>query len=356
MKVLLLIPSVLRTGIEDAVAQNKHPRMDYYALSDYLNAAPETCADLAGYAEMDADPHPLIALMTRLGGRDAGLAAYGFLRCKNYDAVFTNGENVGLPLALLLKSGGGKKKLRHVTIGHKPSTGKKRLLFKHLQSEFDTIFVYARTQKNAAKNLGISESRLKRIPFHADEKFYAPVPSAFVNPHQISAAGLEWRDYPTLLRAVQGLSGETTQITVKLAAASPWSKHTNETEKIDLPANVSARRYEYNELRDLYAQSAFVAVPLYENDFQAGVTTLLEAMAMGKPVIITQTTGQTDVITNGENGITVPPGDANAWQEAILHLQGDAALREYLGQNARRWVMENATLDKWVENIAGALK
>ena len=352
MKALLLIPSVLKTGVAEAVLQNKHPRMDYYALSDFLNSEPGNTADLAGYAEMEADTHLLIRLLTRLGGRDAGLAAYGYLRRRNYDALFTNGENVGLPLALLLKSGGGKKGVRHVTIGHKPSTGKKRLLFKHLQSEFDTIFVYAATQLVAAKNLGIAESRLSLIPFHADEKFYAPLPEAKVNPQQISAAGLEWRDYPTLLRAVQNLP----KVIVKLAAASPWSKHTNETEKMEMPDSVSARRYEYGELRELYAQSALVAVPLYENDFQAGVTTLLEAMAMAKPVVVTQTTGQADVVTDGENGLTVPPGDAPAWEAAILRLQTDAALRKTLGQNARKWVVQNATLDIWVQNIARALR
>lgn len=352
MKTLLLIPSVLKTDTADAVAQNAHPRMDYNALADFLNGEPGS-ADLAGYAELDRETHPLVRLLTRLGGRDAGLAALGFIRRKNYDVLFTNGENVGLPLALLLKLTGGKKRLGHVTIGHKPSTGKKRVLFTGLQSQFDTIFVYARVQYDIAKNeLGIDEKRLRLIPFHADDRFYKPQESAHTNPCQISAAGLEWRDYPTLLKAVGALPPETV---VKLAAASPWSKHTNETEKIDLPPNVSARRYEYNELRDLYATSAVVAVPLYENDFQAGVTTLLEAMAMGKPVIVTQTTGQTDVVVNDENGITVAPGDVNGWVDALTRLQSDAVLRDRLGKAAQTWIQENATLDTWVRNIAGAL-
>ena len=39
-----------------------------------------------------------------------------------------------------------------------------------------------------------------------------------------------------------------------------------------------------------------MAVPVDDVDFQAGITTILEAMAMGKPVIVTHTYGQTDVI------------------------------------------------------------
>jgi glycosyltransferase involved in cell wall biosynthesis len=45
-------------------------------------------------------------------------------------------------------------------------------------------------------------------------------------------------------------------------------------------------------LRDLYSQSRFVVVPLHEVDFDAGVTTLTEAMAMGKAVIVTRTRGR----------------------------------------------------------------
>ena len=63
---------------------------------------------------------------------------------------------------------------------------------------------------------------------------------------------------------------------MSLAAASPWSKRANETEGRALPDNVTARAYNYRELRDLYASASFVVVPLYETDFQAGVTTILE--------------------------------------------------------------------------------
>ena len=81
-------------------------------------------------------------------------------------------------------------------------------------------------------------------------------------------------------------------LSVKLAAASPWSKHEDQTAGRALPPNVDARRYDYAALRALYAESSFVVVPLRETDFQAGVTTILEAMAMGKAVIATRTTGR----------------------------------------------------------------
>ena len=294
----------------------------------------------------------------KFAGRDAALALMGFLRRKEFDAIFTNGENVSIPLALMLRvaraSAPGRRP-GHVTIAHKLSTGKKRFFFKTLElhRELDTLFVYAETQqKFGVEKLGIPASKLRLIPFHADAAFYRPLPQVAVKSNQISSAGLEWRDYPTVIEAVKGMP----DLQVRLAAASPWSKHSNETEGRELPSNVEARRYEYGELRYLYASSAFVIVPLYENDFQAGVTTLLEAMAVGKAVIVTQTTGQTDVVKNEVNGLTVPPGDVAAWKTAITRLREDTALRERLGQTARRWIEENATLDRWVKNIAAGIE
>ncbi len=353
MKTLLLIPSIAKIDLDAAIAADRHPTMDYDALVQALRAVPGDRADVLDYAAVDSESHPAVRAVLKLAGRDAALAMLGFLRRGDYDAIFTNGENVALPLAMLLKTVPSRP--RHVTIGHRLSTGKKRLFYERLRvhRQMDTIFVYATTQLEFAKKvLHIPGRVLSLIPFHADHRFYRPLPEAQVREAQICAAGLEWRDYPTLISAV----AEKTDLTVKLAAASPWSKHDDETKDRALPAHVNARRYDYNALRELYAQSAFVVVPLYENDFQAGVTTILEAMAMGKAVIATRTTGQTDVIIDGETGLYTAPGDVAGWQKAIDRLRTGGDLRARLGRNGRRWLEENATLDRWVESIVTALR
>ena len=350
-KALLLIPSVLKTDIAAAVSEDRHPVMDYYALAETLRTRHGILVDIADHAAADADTTPAVRLAHKASGPDAALAMLGWTRRRHYDALFSNGENVGIPLALLLGlTGGGPG---HVTIGHRLSAGKKRLFFQTLkaQKQMRTIFVYAQAQSDwATDTLGIAPEKVSLIPFHADDRFYRPL-SLVPAPNQICAAGLEWRDYPTLIDAVS----ELPELSVKLAAASPWSKGRNETEGRTLPPNVDARRYDYAGLRDLYANSLFVVVPLYETDFQAGVTTILEAMAMGKAVIATRTAGQTDVIEDGVTGLTVAPGDVEGWQAAILRLRTDDALRERLGRAARRWVEENATLDLWAARLAEAV-
>jgi len=351
MKTLLLIPSFVKTDIDAEVAANRHPTMDYHALAAALRVRHGAAVEILDYNAVDRETAPAIQLARKCGGRDAALAALAFSRRKNYDAIFSNGENVGVPLALMMA--GWPQGVGHVTIGHRLSTGKKQIFFQFLKAQrrLDKIFVYAQSQYDwGLDRLRIAPEKLALIPFHADDHFYHPL-STPVNPNQICSAGLEWRDYPTLIEAVVSMP----DLSVKLAAASPWSKHEDQTAGRALPPNVDARRYDYDALRSLYAESSFVVVPLRETDFQAGVTTILEAMAMGRAVIATRTTGQTDVITDGETGLTVAPGDVAGWQQAITRLRQDHLLRERLGRNARRWVEENATLDHWASRLAEAV-
>jgi len=352
MRALLLIPSFVKRETVQEVANDRHPRMDYDALANGLRTAGIEIR-LLDYGAVERERALLIRLTCRLAGRDAALALLGFQQRRWCQVFFTNGENVAIPLALLLKL--VLQRPGHVTIGHRLSTGKKRLFFTLLrvQGQIDTLFVYARTQwEHAVHRLEISPEKLSHIHFHADDRFYRPLPERPVSPRRICSAGLEWRDYPTLIDAVR----DAPDLDVQLAAASPWSKHRDETAGSSLPAHVAVRCYSYSELRELYATSSVVAVPLYENDFQAGVTTLLEAMAMGKAVVVTRTTGQTDVLVDGENGLLVAPGDVEGWQQAISGLLSNDAHRERLGRNARAWVEEHATLDRWVGHLVAALQ
>ena len=339
----MLIPSIAKKEIEGEVAAGNHPTMDYFALQIELKAT------VADYDVVDACRHPLVRF-ARKAGRNVALAAYGFVHRREFDVIFSNGENVSIPLAALFGISG--RRPAHVLIGHHLSTPKKRVFLRALHNQMDLIYVYAETQRQYAISvLGIPESHLRLIPFHADHHFYHPMDVMEPVKRVISSAGLEWRDYPTLMEAAKDLP-----VHVKLAASSPWSKHKNETEQRTLPQNVSARRYSYRELRELYAESVVVVVPLYDNDFQAGVTTMLEAMAMGKPVIVTQTIGQRDVITDGVNGIYVPPGDSKALREAVNRLLNDPILASQIGSAARKTIEMEMSLDHWVTRIANGVR
>ncbi|MBM4300452.1 MAG: glycosyltransferase [Deltaproteobacteria bacterium] len=73
---------------------------------------------------------------------------------------------------------------------------------------------------------------------------------------------------------------------------------------------------------------------------------LLEAMAAGLPVIATEVGGLPEVVTDGENGLLIPPRDAGALAEALTRLLGASDFAKKLGQNARKHVREHYSLDR----------
>ena len=79
--------------------------------------------------------------------------------------------------------------------------------------------------------------------------------------------------------------------------------------------------------------------------------TLLEAMASGKPVVGSDISGITDVITNEQNGLLVPSMNPEALAKAILQLLNNEKLRRRLGQNARKLMVEKYSFDIINERI-----
>lgn len=63
---------------------------------------------------------------------------------------------------------------------------------------------------------------------------------------------------------------------------------------------------------------------------------LPEAMASGKPVVTTNIEGYRQVVTDGVDGVLVPPRDETALAGALCELLGNASERERLGVNGRR--------------------
>jgi glycosyltransferase involved in cell wall biosynthesis len=73
---------------------------------------------------------------------------------------------------------------------------------------------------------------------------------------------------------------------------------------------------------------------------------LLQAMSVGVPAIVTDVGGMAEVVKNAHGGLTAPVGDAAAMADALVQLANDTALRSLLAGNARTAYRENFTLDR----------
>lgn len=88
------------------------------------------------------------------------------------------------------------------------------------------------------------------------------------------------------------------------------------------------------ELVDRYRDADVVVVPTVAGEGFGLVAA--EALACGTPVIASAQGGLTEVVRHGEDGLLVPPGDAQALASAMGRLLGDATLRARLATGAHR--------------------
>jgi glycosyltransferase involved in cell wall biosynthesis len=77
---------------------------------------------------------------------------------------------------------------------------------------------------------------------------------------------------------------------------------------------------------------------------------IIEAMAMGKPVIASDVGGIPDLVTHGCNGLLVPPGDSGALANAILDLYENADKRKEMGEEGRK-TAAGYSVDAMVQKI-----
>jgi glycosyltransferase involved in cell wall biosynthesis len=80
---------------------------------------------------------------------------------------------------------------------------------------------------------------------------------------------------------------------------------------------------------------------------------LLEAMALGTPVIASRVGGLAEVLDDGATGILFPPGDKDALARAIVRLHDDPALARRLADNARRLQRARYSVDAMIDGYIG---
>ena len=339
---LLTMSGTIPADSAEQVARGERPRADYSLLRDAFDA------DLVDVTAARQSGGRIGRLLERVGGPGLLLGWVCFKWRSRYEVIVTDGEQVGLPFAMLGRLL-GRRRSRHVMIVHVLSVAKKTRLLRVLRlvPVIDKFVVYSSAQRDhLVVELGARADQVVVTTFMVDPVFFAPEAVTAERRRMICTAGLERRDYPTLMRAVEGLD-----VDVVIAAASPWSKWADSSADRPPPANVEICRLGFVDLRRLYAESAFVVMPLVDVDFQAGITTILEAMAMERAVVCTRTAGQTDTIVDGETGIYVPPGDVEALRSAIVDLLDDPARAQRLGTAARRWVLEHAGVETYAARL-----
>ena len=346
-KILSVATAGLLTNQLQDTDHKQYPRVDYVELEGLLGA--ETI-DYSAYDKTVAGG--ILRWIEREIRSDIYLTGISWWKSRKFSTVFTWSERAGIPFA-------GFKKLfssnvRFVTMFHSWSARQEFMLTKlKLFPVMDDIIVHCESMRHNLIDCGAPADKVRVIHYSIDQNFFTPQVHVMQEPGLIASLGeTRSRDYASLFQAMEGLPAR-----VEVAGYGHWyAREKNDALRERIPANVSITRHlSQFELREYYARSYFVVLPVRNLVYSAGATAALEAGSMARAVIAFRSPGISDYIVDGETGILIEPGDVGGLREAICRLLDDPAEAERLGAKGRRHILENFRLETYVRNIAEVL-
>jgi len=205
-------------------------------------------------------------------------------------------------------------------------------MIKRSLSGLDHLFFFGPADRERAVEIYEQpEAKTSLFPFGVDLDFWQPRSEPGGTSGVLSVGSDPKRDYTTLLKAQ---FESKVRILTRLNVDVPQNRKDVEI----IAGNLYGSNITDQVLRSLYQDASVVAVPLLDVWQPTGYSVTLQAMACGKPVVLSNIRGLWDrnVFSSGKNCILVPPGNPQAMGDAISQLNNNPQLRAEMGAEARK--------------------
>jgi len=184
------------------------------------------------------------------------------------------------------------------------------------------------------------------VPSAAEIAAKVPAPPNDGLPRVVSA-GKSGRDYPTLAKAVADLH---CHLTIICNAAAPIDRVTS-SDQVEVLQDTFGIDYLAWLMR-----ADVVAIPLQVEDISAGQMVIIQAMALGRPLVVTQTPTIGDYLRHEDTALLVPRGDVPAMAAAIHRLLDDPATAAALGGRAKARYAEMFSAEAHLRLLVDAIQ
>jgi glycosyltransferase involved in cell wall biosynthesis len=248
-----------------------------------------------------------------------------FRQAPRYDAIVTLGDLEGLFFAALERFRGQNRPAHLMYDSLWYGGGRlRRAWMRFCLRTVDRCIVWASVEcERYSRAYGMPREKFLYVPHHHTLKRYV---FEVGDEGYVFTGGNADRDYGLFFSAVRDLP-------------APCVLATNRPRLLAglvVPPNVRVVSVSPAEFRQLMARARLVVMPMRATLLHAGgQQTVLNAMVMGKPVVLTDPEGGSDYIENGKTGLLVPYGDARALREAIQYLMDHPEEAQAMGDRAK---------------------
>jgi len=305
-------------------------------------ADPPAWARLAGAGLQSA--------VSRMGGYGGDFARVlpSLRRANRADVVFSTVDTVGIPLLALTALGLVRRPVVYVSIGLLPRLAElesKRIVraYARVLREAEAVVAYGAGEAEELR-AWLGGGSVVFVPFGVDTEYFRPSSSSS-EVDVLSVGADPRRDFDLMLRA----AARNPDVSFRIVASS---EHVREFR--GAPVNLAVEvEIPFAEMRERLGGARVIALPVRENAYSGATTTLLQAMACGKPVVVSRTAAIAEGyrLADGENCRLVPPGDAPAFERAVLELLGDPERAAAMGARARETAERHLSWDRYADSL-----
>lgn len=288
---------------------------------------------------------------------------FKLMRFGHNDIIHLHVSSAFIPeLVWLLSKLRGFKYIAHFHLDLEPSSPAgfllkiyKPFVLKYVLRSAGFVVVFTQDQRDSVhKKYGIDLSRIAIVPNGVEEKFYyEKLRKLHKKPRLLFVGRLEeQKNLQQFLRALVGISKKFETIIVgdgrlKLGLVKL-------VQNLKLKNITFVGRADGKKLLNYYRKSDIFVLP---SEREGMPLVLLEAMAMGLPIVATDVTGNRDVVKNNKNGFLVPFGDEKAFQSTLLKISSKKSLYAKLSLTSQKmakqfsWEKASGKFEKLYEKL-----
>jgi glycosyltransferase involved in cell wall biosynthesis len=316
---------------------------------------------------------PFLAAVHLLPLRNSldGLSAYRLSRVLRAHAIEIVHAHLGRDYAPTIAAARWSGGTRVILTRHHYLPLKRNVFYRALLRRADRIIAVSEfVRRSLLDQFGLPEEHVVTIPNWVRREDIAPLPDrsearaelGLTRPVVITTVGqlAPMKGQEEFLRAAHLLCRDRSDCEFVIVGAASAKHRTFEarlrrlTRELELHACVHFLGHR-EDLRPVWAASDLFVLPSRGEGFSLA---LIQAMAAGVPVIATAAGGPAEIVTDGETGVLVPPGDPIALAHRLRELVEQPALRQRLAHAARQAVwarFDRAQILRRIESVYDAV-